>query len=238
MKVLITGDSNTGALKRAQTLLVEQNQWPDDIEMEIVQIGRSGVFYTEFFIDQRDHVEIVKMEKHNRISRLPRIPSSSESELYGICAPFFSSRIWRNEDWARFAPITIAKSEFPISKGMFRQIVLDDKQYVLSFIDTLQRVGAKLFVVEAPRPFRHHQAFDAIPKATIAYVDQAFREVIREELDARSVPVVSIPSECYGEDGLMLDVYHSDAEGDVLHGNAEFGRLMLQGILVLLKNMN
>lgn len=69
----------------------------------------------------------------------------------------------------------------------------------------------------------------------ILAVDRAYRNLIRIELEKRSVDIVNIPTSCVAEDGSMLAEYRSKRNNDMHHGNELFGEIILQEIFTFLK---
>ncbi len=108
---------------------------------------------------------------------------------------------------------------------MLRRVILDDQQYILDLIDIFVRTKTEVFVIEAPRPFRHHPALKQIRPAVALAVDRAYRAVMRAEFAARSVPVVSAPAATIDDKGFTREEY--GRPNDPHHGNMQFGRLMM-----------
>jgi hypothetical protein len=55
-----------------------------------------------------------------------------------------------------------------------------------------------------------------------------YRDIIRDELAKRDVPVVSVPSGLFGAEDFMPEEYA--CPDDPYHGNARFGRVMIDEI--------
>lgn len=224
MKVVITGESHTAALFMGQKQL-EKEGHKSAVDIAVRPLGGGHLLREPFFADKGDYAEIVMPQFRTRFERLPLGGADHQDTIYGLCAPLHTARVWRDLDWGRFAPIGHVKNETPISKAMLRDIILEDQRHILAFLDIFVRAGVGVFAIEAPRPFRHHQALKRIREDVVLAVDAAYREIIRAELSARSVPVVSAPTICLDARGFTLEQYGRAA--DPHHGNMKFGRLMM-----------
>lgn len=238
MKVLITGDSHTGVLRRSKAQLETEGHWSVEIDLTILVLGGARLLATEFFQDCGSYVKIIDETCRKRFERFPSNEQTNDIPIYGISGVLHSTRIWRNEDWQIFAPYPIHSNKIPISMSMLNRIVLDDQKYLLAFVDILTRVGAKVFVIEPPYPFRHHPLFQKIRSDVIHTVNVTYRNIIRSELSRRSIPIVSVPRDCIDDEGFMLEKYRSERPDDVHHGNLVYGRLMMLEILSFLLNWN
>jgi hypothetical protein len=225
MKVVITGESHTAALFMGQKQLEKEGHKGAAANIVVRPLGGGHLLREPFFIDRGDHAEIVTPQFRARFERLPLDGAENQDTIYGLCAPLHTARVWRDLDWSRFAPLGHAKAETPISKSMLRDVILEDQKYILAFIDIFVRTGVHIFAIEAPRPFRHHQALKHVREDVALAVDAAYREILRAELSARSVPVVSVPQKCLDVRGFTLEQYGRAA--DPHHGNMKFGRLMM-----------
>jgi hypothetical protein len=225
MKVVITGESHTAALFMGQKQLEKEGHRGAAANVVVRPLGGGHLLREPFFIDRGDHAEIVTPQFRTRFERLPLDGVENRDTIYGLCAPLHTARIWRDLDWGRFAPLAHAQGETPISRSMLREVILEDQKYILAFIDIFVRSGARIFAIEAPRPFRHHQAIKHVREDVVLAVDAAYREIVRAELSARSVPVVSLPQKCIDGRGFTFEQYGRAA--DPHHGNMKFGRLMM-----------
>lgn len=230
IKVLVTGDSHTGALQRGKERIESREGLDAGIAITVQPLGGGHIQRTAFFRDRRDHLEIVNETYRESLQVFPVDDGDGAPYLYGLCMSLHSTWIWRHEDWARFAPAGIAVGEAPVSNALLRAAVLDDVFYVLRFIDVLKRLGQRMFVVEAPRPFVHHPAFETTRKEVIAHVDGYYRDVVLGELARRDVPVVRVPESCHDSSGFMVERYRHENPEDHHHGNAEYGELMIRRI--------
>lgn len=235
MKVIVTGDSHTADLFLGQKLLEEESPAPLAADVVIRPLGGGHILPTPFFVDRGDHAEITAPQFRPQFARLPLDGVENHGTIYGICAPLHTARVWRHADWRRFAPIGRAANETPISPGMLRRVILNDQKYVLALIDVFVRSGTRAFAIEAPRPFRHHPALKILRPDVVLTVDRSYRDIMRAELDDRSIPIVSIPAKCLDEDGFTLEEY--GRRHDPHHGNERFGRVMMLEVNKFLATM-
>lgn len=231
MKVLITGDSHTGALKSGQNILINKGDWPKQIDLTIQPFGNGKFFSTLFFFDKGDYAKICNPEYQKRFERFPPIDLENSDVIYGLSGPLHTLRVLRHRAWSEFVPAPFTTNESPVSNALLNQIIQDDCQYLLKFIDIILRTQKKLFVIEAPRPFKHNNSLKVIRPEVFSYVDSYYRDFIRRELKLRNIPIISVNPDCYDESGFMLECYRSPKEDDMHHGNAEFGELMMKKIL-------
>jgi len=117
----------------------------------------------------------------------------------------------------------------PVSSGMVRRLALADQGPMLALLGLLRRLGAPVFAIEAPYPFRHHPALRRTPAAVVMRVDRLYRETIRAELDRLSVAVVGVPERCRDAEGFTLDSFGQ--VGDPHHGTAAYGAIMMAEVL-------
>lgn len=239
MKVMITGDSHTAALKLGVDMLVAQNDLPQDYQLDVQQLGGGKSLTMPFFVDKGDFAEMSQEKHQKRISRLPFSDEQEPYAYYGICGPLHTVRLWRNKDyWQKYTPLTPKKGQAPISASLLRHIILQDQLYIMQLVGLLKRVGVKVFVIEAPKPYRHHPILEVVDPNVITHIDGFYRKVIRECLASKDVPVIDVPSACYGADGFMLETFRHDNPMDGYHANKEFGAIMIKQVIEFLKSGN
>ena len=234
MKVLITGDSHTAALKGGQNLLISKGMWPQQVDLTIRPLGNGKFFTTPFFTDKGDYAEICNPEYRKQFIRFPPAEMESSDVIYGLSGLFHTGGLRRHQTWTEFSPFHIANQEYPVSNALLRQVIRDKTQYLLKFVDIILQNQKKLFVIEAPKPFRHTKSVNPIRTEVISYVDHYYRDFVKQELRLRNVPIITVSPECHDEAGFMLERYRSPKENDMHHGNAEFGQLMMKKILKFL----
>lgn len=236
MKVLITGDSHTGALHLAQKDMISKDEWPDQIDLTIKPLGGGHIFPTPFFIDRGDYAEISNLKYRKQFNRFPPLKEKNSDVIYGLSAPLHTARIRRRRAWSEFVPSQFAAQEVPLSNQLLRRVILDDCHYLLKFIDIILRTQNKVFVIEAPRPFKHDNSLTIIRPEVFIYVDAYYRDIIKQELKHRNVPIIEVTPECYDDAGFMLERYRNPNEDDMHHGNVEFGELMMKKVLKFIQD--
>lgn len=233
MRVLLTGDSHTAALNRGHQALLAGGLWPGAVDLTIRPLGAGHLTRDAFFVDRGDHAELVTPEYRRQFDRLP-LASDGPGVVYGLSAPLHSVRIWRHPGWRHRVPAALRSDPGgaePVSSGLVRRIVLDDQRHILALIEILLRTRRGVFVVEAPFPFRHHPALRDTAPDVVLHLDEVYRRTIGQELQALGVPVVSVPRDCL-DGGFMRDDFAQT--GDPHHGNAAYGRLMMERVAALL----
>lgn len=234
-KVLIVGDSLTVALKEGYRKLRSSAQFPTDLDLSIVPLCGGAYLRMPFFIE-KDGVAL--MTAAEAAKNFPQLPLAGEPPIYGFCGSLHTTRVLRDIDWSKHAPVEVATTEVPISSGLLEEIIYEDVKYVIAFLDVLMRSGASQFVVESPRPFRHHPMFTRARSDVLLCVDRAYRGLVRREMDRRNIPVVSVPAECLDAEGAMLDIYKHPNEKDFHHGNEIFGTLMMVQVIEHLSTLS
>lgn len=239
MKIIVTGDSHTAALKLGTDMLVSQGALPKDYKIDVQQLGGGLSLTKPFFVDKGDFAEMSQQKHQKRIQSLPFSDEQEPYKYYGICGPLHTVRLWRNKDyWQKYTPLAPQGDQAPISTSLLRHIILQDQLYIMQLVELLKRVGVKVFVVEAPKPYRHHPILELVDPDVIAYIDSFYRRVIRECLAAKEVPIIDVPNACYDADGFMLEAYRHDNPMDGYHANKEFGAIMIKEIIKFLKPEN
>ncbi|MCB1379370.1 MAG: hypothetical protein KDK89_13540 [Alphaproteobacteria bacterium] len=229
MNVTIAGDSHIGVLAKALVQMQEEGMWPADLVVRC-DGANEGLWRQGFYADQGDRLDIVDL----RFRRILGFHSLSLGEpvdqVLGLCVHYHSNRFWRHRQWLKFAPMGMQTKETPLSRQLIEQMALDDQEDMLNFTRLLRRFGLKVFAIEAPRPFRDHEAIARMKLRldVVVAVDRMYRTAIRLALEGMSVPTLGIPLESLGSDGFMKPEYRSDREGDKHHANVDHGRLMMQ----------
>lgn len=228
MKILITGDSHTGALKRGLLRIERQGLLDPEDEITVVPMGNGKFLATPFFRDAGDHAEITEPDFQRNFRQFP--PSGSQADVFGLSMPLWPMRVVRmmvNDKWDLDGRSDGCK---PLSRAVFRQMVLADQQYVLALIRLLQRSGRRVLAISPPLLFADNINFEKMPAGYVLNLVDGYRSIMKDELAGLSVPVIDIPKCCIDDTGLMRREYaHEDPE-DRTHANGTFGQLMIQSI--------
>lgn len=230
MRIFVTGDSHTAALKRG-LLRLEASGWqPAGVEVTIQGLGNGAHLIKRFFRETGRGARIIEPSFCSSVRDLPFPGPEGKATVYCWSGLFHFAKVWRDRTWATHRLATTQGSAIPVSRGMLRSTILLWFRHQLGLIDAVVRGGGVVMAVESPRPFRHHPAFQQSRPETIAAVDRFCQQVMLAELAKRSIPLVRIPRECLDEDGFMDTRWRSEREADPHHGNEEFGALMLRCI--------
>ncbi|MCA6218287.1 hypothetical protein KGA65_17265 [Ideonella sp. B7] len=229
-RILISGDSHTGPLAMG----LAQWRGREDLtalDLRIQALGSGHLLPGPFFEDRGDHVEIVQAEYKDRCPRLPPLPA--HFDWIGFSGPLHSMRLW-SKDWTRHKPIGLPVGDEPddpalhrVSIGLIQQIIDDDVAQQLAMLSALRR-HHRVFVMEAPAPFRAHPAVNRNGASTVLCLNQLYRARVTQQLEARDIPVVSMEPDWLTPEGFLRPRFKSTAAGDHHHGNADFGEAMLK----------
>jgi len=263
MRIFITGDSHTAVLKSGVDMLLRQGDLPEDYRIDIRPLGGGDTLKKPFFVDNGDFAEITN-NKHQkwikklsfsenihrlfniyvfnfffqkRIKRLPFSEQQEHYDYYVISGPLHTVRIWRRRAyWKKYTPFIPYGNQIPVSTGLLRHVVRQDQRYVMQLIELLTREGVNVFVVEAPKPFKHHPILKWVNPGVISYIDGFYRKLMREWLASKGVPVINVPSDCYDADGFMLEKFRHENPSDPHHADKEFGAIMIREIIEFVKS--
>jgi hypothetical protein len=234
MRILITGDSHTGPLQRGLQLLTRDR--PERLrghELHVRPLGGGHLLPFPFFRERAGHLEITQPEYRRNIVRLP-LPDLA-ADWIGMSGPLHTARVFRHPDWTLHAlPDEPAEAGAPVSWSLLGRLVEDDQRHVKDFLLSIREQGMRPFVIEGPRPFRHHPAVATTGAAKIARIDAFYRDRMRRWLAAAHIPVVAIPEALLDTDGFMDDALRNRLD-DHHHGNADFGMRMIEQTIALLE---
>lgn len=227
-KILIFGDSHVAALKAGLDNIEATGLIPKHIRISVQPLGIGGFLSTRFFEEKNGEIFFINEQYRNNILKLP---VDEETTLYGFSGNLHTTRVLRNIDWLNNAPLPLRLEETPISSALLLKIFEDDQRYLLDFVDSMSRIGQKIFIIEAPHPFKYHRFFSTVRKEIIIYIDTQYRLYIKQELTKRNIPFLLIPPECLDHEGFMLDRYKHPKKPDGHHANDEYGITMMHKIL-------
>ena len=236
MHILITGDSHTAAVKRGLNLLESEAAVPPGFEVEVIGLG-GGQHMLDPFFEVRDGVAVMTHPTFaKRLPLLPRPGAAERGTVYTWCGLFHFAKAWRDRTWIDFRPCTLAGKGAPVSMGLVAETVLGWARHQLDLVHLVRRTGARVLVMETPRPFRHHWALKHIPAETIIEVDRYLQDLMMSELESRSIEVVRMPAECLDAEGFMNPEWRNEVETDEHHANQAFGALMIRRLCEYLRD--
>jgi len=235
MKIYITGDSHTAALKLGLDELMLTNEMHPAHSVEVAMLAGANSFSSPYFKDMGEFAEFRTRKSSKRIRRLPFSDEDGHYDYYGICEPLHASRLWRfRSNWVNHHPFTRKDGLAPVSESLLRHVILREQAYNLQLVELLKRVHAKVFVIEAPKPYRHRESVQQTGFGEVSYIDNFYKNIIRGRLQENDIPFINVPSVCYDAEGFMYDEFKSERQGDSLHANKSFGKIMIKEIIRLL----
>lgn len=159
---------------------------------------------------------------------------ASHPRILGISMPYTTSVILWNSTWKKSRPWReCAKGYRAVSDGVIAAITHRHFRHVFDFLEALQALHTKFFVVESPPP----RSNDPFASAEMLELDRVVRLTVRGKLDALGIDTVSVPDAAYaGSPGrsFLKDCYGRQLGNDRHHANEEFGALQLDAILTYL----
>lgn len=223
-RALILGDSHVATLKHGLDQLEPSET--EGIAMEIV--GISGAHLIEPFFQVESGVARVTLP--SLAGRVPRLPTDPPMDAYVWSGLFHFAKIWRDPTWRRFRPWQVPGPEVPVSEQVIAEKISGWFRQQLGAVEFLHRSGAPTWVVETPRPFRHHPCLQSSRAEVVAGVDGICHRLMRAHLRRLGIPVVRIPAQCVDAEGFMLPQWRHDKPEDPHHGGAAFGVAMVRRI--------
>lgn len=234
MRILITGDSHTGALNRG---LVALRAAPDRVQpalpnIRIRPLGGGHLLPTPFFEDAGDYARIVNPEYQRMFAQLPpkSDPNAPATQAIGLSMPLWPMRVVHKMVWGRCTLAERIGSRTPVSRAAFRHAVLADQKYVLALAALLQRQGLLVFAVSPPGLFADHATLRHLAPAHVLHIFNSYRAIMIDQLKQHNIPIVDIPLHCLGADGFMRPEFRHEDPKDQHHANAAFGRLILESV--------
>lgn len=235
-RLLITGDSHTAALKRGLKALEAQGRLPEGFDVQVVGLGGGQHMIAPFFEVDRG---VARMTHPTFVKRVPELPvptPAGQAVVYGWCGLFHFAKAWRDKSWVNFRPSTVPGETTPVSMGLISETVMEWFKQQLDLLHVVRKSGARVLVIETPRPFRHHWALKRIPAEIVLAVDQYCQQIMSAELLARGIELVRMPAGCTDDMGFMNPEWRHEEETDEHHGNEQFGALMIEQTCQYLRN--
>jgi hypothetical protein len=223
VKTLILGDSNCGPLSRARKNKVF------DYEMDIITLGAGRYTEESFFCFTDDALTF----NHSGFIKNHELQLSTLRECnVGLCLSLFPRRFVSNVLRSKVNIFVNDGVKRPtITTYLLQDAILYSQQYILELIKELHKRDIKVFVVPGPRLFKSKWGREEEESK----IQQFFISTTVNAIKELNVPIVDFPAECLDEKGFMKPNYSSLKEDDVVHGNEDFGELILEGIDTLLK---
>lgn len=227
MKVLITGDSHTAAIKYGiDNINCDNDQIPKH-EIAIRQLGAGFRMHVPFFYDKGQYAEITDPVLKNRFERLP--PSNMDYDMIGFSGPLNTFPLWRERYWENAVPYPLKGPGQTITTNQLIAAVQDFLIYSLNLIEIIQRT-VPVFIIEPPGPFLGNPIIKKTGKKKILFLHQVFKNHVLSELKTRGIPVVMNNPDWY-DDEFMSPSFKIEKKEDWNHGNVEYGVGMIERII-------
>jgi hypothetical protein len=227
LKLLIVGDSHTGALATAREQGQAAGTLPDHVDWTIQPLGPGLNMRQSFWEPRGDHAEITDETYRKRLPRLP--PEDARFDGIGLCMPMWFGRVLRDLVQGDLTLPGIADGGRMISAALFRDLVLRDQQPALDLAVFLRGLGTPVFAVDTPTVFRENRYLVRVSPARLLGIVAAHRAVMRAELARLGLALVERPEACT-QGGFMRPAFRRKDPTDRHHANAAFGALMLDRI--------
>ncbi len=232
MKLLFIGDSHVAALATAHGDLTARGQWPADLEVSFPWGGSGGEWRAPLVEMTGDGCKVINPGLKQLFGTDLITKAHVADVILCICATSHSLRVWRDQTWVRHAPLSLARTELPVSDGVLERIVLDDQDHALTLVAAFAKLGARMVAIEGPRPFAIHKAMTVrgIRRDIVLHIDRFYRRAAAAKLKALGIPLVAVPLECLDADGFMKPELKHMRVSDQHHGNAAFGAIMMKRV--------
>ncbi|MBU2962615.1 hypothetical protein KO516_17645 [Citreicella sp. C3M06] len=226
MKILVTGDSHTGAL--AQGLALLRPNLPTGIDILVKPLGGGHILPTPFFRDAGSHAVITDPDYRRNFHRLP--PQAFQADVIALSAPLWPMRVMHKMVWSRQSIDMAVPGGQPVSRALFRRVVLEDQRYVLALCELLKRIGMPVVALSPPVMFRDHATLRHVDPVLVRRMFDLYRQIMLAELVERGVAVVDVPPHCLDSEGYMRPEFRHETPEDEHHANAAFGALMIEAL--------
>jgi hypothetical protein len=194
----------------------------------------------KFFEIENDGVRLLSPAATGKLQDCLGSPTlrGSEPRILGISMPYTTSVILWNSTWKTCRPWWAwTKGYVAVSDAVIAAITHYHFRHVFDFLQALQALHTKFFVVESPPPRSDDHATRTLASTELLELDRVVRLAVRAKLDALGVDTVAVPEAAYdGSPGrsFLKDCYRRRLRNDRHHANEEFGALQLDAILTYL----
>ena len=229
MKLLIVGDSHTGALEMGRAKREKAGEMPADVDLTVRPIGLGATLNTQFWAARDDHAEITDEECRKRMLRLPE-----DGEQFDAIG--FSMQLWFGRALRGFVDSDLTFAELNdggqvVSDALFQRLVLADQRPALDLAVFIRSLGTPVFVVDPPTVFSENRYLNRISSQRLLAFVARHRAVMLAELARLDIPVVERPPKATDDAGFMRPEFARNDPSDRHHGNQRFGVMMIRRIL-------
>ena len=229
-RLLLTGDSHLGALRRGADLLPDP---ADRDRMVFWPLGVGGALRACVHAHDAaaQTVTTIASAWRKQVFSPATIRAIGEDVRLVVSLPLNTSRILREHGWKTHAPWQLAMGEFPVSDQVLNAMIDADSRHALAMVCDLARIWPDLLVVEAPRFFARTALRDGLRLEVCAHVDAAYRARVGAALQAAGVAVVGQPAATVDTPGTTRAEFAHENPKDDHHANAAYGALALQDVM-------
>jgi hypothetical protein len=237
-RIVLTGDSHLGAIKRAQ----DSGDDPRLADIDFLPLGVGSVSLTDFFqVDQAARNVKVTHKKWNNVTFSQQMLNNNEGlKLLVLSLPINSTRLLREHSWHRHVPWRLKKHdrEIPLSDAVIRTIIEQDCTKSIEFAKALHMVGIKVAVMEGPRFFTDAPHLARKRVEVCADIEQRCREFAHAQIQNANIPLIKQPAKTIDPAGNTKAEFRHIAPKDFTHGNAAYGQLAGAAILDVASKIN
>lgn len=240
MKVLVTGDSHIGALKRAQDAAADQFG-----HISFRPLG-SGLHVPSTFFEydpERGTVTTTVERWNNMTFTAPDSPDRGGPDfgpdLLIVSLPLNTNRILRDYSWHSHVPWDMQRStrEIALSDAVVGDIIDQDSSQAIAFLKALQAIGLNVAVLEGPRHFPHSRFLKHKRADVCMAIETRYRARVCRALVAAGIPMIAQPAQTVDAQGRThADFRHENPE-DTNHASAKYGGLALESIGAYVKSL-
>lgn len=160
-----------------------------------------------------------------------------QAHLFGFCTGLYLRVLRVQLMHKRTIPAAVRLKTEPadvtlMSEAVFEKIVTSYNAPVLAFFKDLKKLRIPFFVI-APPPGRDDDIHRSpeLGEDVHLQIDELCKQVMRKELSKIGVRYVEPPPQCISQTGGLLPEYWDRSEGDFVHANAAYGKLMAECII-------
>ena len=148
-----------------------------------------------------------------------------------ICMGMASVHLFNSQDWRRydFGAAADPRKHF-ISRAVLDAITAELTGPSVEFVEHMASRGLLLAAIAGPPPLATQRAVEILGPAKVRQLVELYEAPTRAVLAKYGVPLVAADGVTDAA-GLLLPAYSA---GDNVHGNAEYGALLLRKVLALL----
>ncbi len=226
MTTYVCGNSHIAALAAGAEDL------PPDPEVRFFPLGTGRYERSDFSLRGADGVELLPQRYQQNLEDYTGHQAIVPGPRWGFLLVNSTARVHRHPMWQSFGPSDLVQSgRTPVTASLLGSILQRDHEGVRGFFMQLLGAGVDFFAVSAPHPRQGGKTFRRrVPREVIGRIDATSREMWRQWLGARGIPLVEPPPETATEDGFLRNEYAltvlANGERDPHHANAAYGRLM------------